>query len=88
MLQSYRTLRQGKEMSHPVLTGLAEKYGKTVAQLLGRWCVQQGTQHSATNPPPPPPPWTGIEMKRRPSLWEAEGWWVKVRPGCTGLAVL
>jgi diketogulonate reductase-like aldo/keto reductase len=42
VLQSYRTLRQGKEMSHPVLTGLAGKYGKTVAQLLGRWCVQQG----------------------------------------------
>lgn len=29
-------------MNNETLVGLAAKYKKTVAQLLGRWCVQQG----------------------------------------------
>ncbi len=40
-IQSYRALRQGKEMENPVLLALADKYKKTVAQVLGRWCVQR-----------------------------------------------
>jgi len=42
IIQSYRTLKQGKEMSNETLVSIAGKYKKTVAQLLGRWCVQQG----------------------------------------------
>ena len=41
VLQSYRTLRQGKEMANPAVAALAAKHGKTPAQVLGRWCVQQ-----------------------------------------------
>jgi diketogulonate reductase-like aldo/keto reductase len=37
----YRTLRQGKEMGHPVIADIAARLGKTPAQVLGRWCVQQ-----------------------------------------------
>lgn len=40
-IQSYRALRQGKEMENPVITDIAAKYGKTAAQVLGRWCVQR-----------------------------------------------
>ena len=40
MLQSYRSLRDGKAMQDPVLVKMAASYGKTVAQILGRWCVQ------------------------------------------------
>lgn len=41
IMQSYRSLRDGKVMNHPVLLEMASKYkNKTVAQILGRWCVQ------------------------------------------------
>jgi diketogulonate reductase-like aldo/keto reductase len=42
VLQSYRSLRDGKAMDHPTLTELAQKYNKTPAQILGRWCLQHG----------------------------------------------
>lgn len=42
VLQSYRSLRDGKAMNHPVFQALAASYGKTPAQILGRWCVQHG----------------------------------------------
>jgi diketogulonate reductase-like aldo/keto reductase len=42
VLQSYRSLRDGKAMDHPTLVAMAARYNKTVAQLLGRWCVQHG----------------------------------------------
>jgi diketogulonate reductase-like aldo/keto reductase len=42
VLQSYRSLRDGKAMDHPTLTELARKYNKTPAQILGRWCIQHG----------------------------------------------
>jgi len=42
VLQSYRSLRDGKAMDHAVLKEMAAKYNKTVAQILGRWCVQHG----------------------------------------------
>ena len=41
-LQSYRSLGNGKSMSHPVLLDLANRYSKTSAQILGRWCIQHG----------------------------------------------
>lgn len=41
VLQSYRTLSQGKGLKDPVVTQLATKYHVTAAQILGRWCVQQ-----------------------------------------------
>jgi diketogulonate reductase-like aldo/keto reductase len=42
VLQSYRSLRDGKAMDHPLLLEMARRYNKTVAQILGRWCVQLG----------------------------------------------
>jgi len=42
VLQSYRSLRDGKAMDHPILKTIAESHGKTPAQILGRWCVQHG----------------------------------------------
>jgi diketogulonate reductase-like aldo/keto reductase len=42
VLQAYRSLRDGKAMDHPVLVKLAQHYGCSVPQLLGRWCVQKG----------------------------------------------
>lgn len=41
-MQSYRALRDGKAFGHPLLIKMAEKYGKSTAQILGRWCVQKG----------------------------------------------
>jgi diketogulonate reductase-like aldo/keto reductase len=42
VLQSYRSLRDGKAMSDPTLVEMAAKYERTPAQILGRWCVQHG----------------------------------------------
>jgi diketogulonate reductase-like aldo/keto reductase len=42
VLQSYRSLRDGKAMTDPTLLKIAASYGKTVAQVLGRWCIQHG----------------------------------------------
>jgi len=43
VLQSYRSLRDGKAMQDSTLQEIASHYPpKTVAQLLGRWCVQHG----------------------------------------------
>lgn len=42
VLQSYRSLRDGKAFSHPTLVKYAEMYQKSTAQILGRWCVQHG----------------------------------------------
>jgi diketogulonate reductase-like aldo/keto reductase len=42
VLQSYRSLRDGKAMNDPTLLEIAASHGKTVAQILGRWCVQHG----------------------------------------------
>ena len=41
-MHSYRTLRQGKEMGNEKITAIATKHSKSSAQILGRWCVQQG----------------------------------------------
>lgn len=42
VLQSYRSLRDGKAMADPTLLRLASVHGKTPAQILARWCVQRG----------------------------------------------
>ena len=42
MMQSYRTLRDGKAFTDPTILGIATKHSKTAAQVLGRWCVQHG----------------------------------------------
>ena len=41
VMQSYRSLRDGKAFSDPVLVDIANAHGKTTAQILGRWCVQK-----------------------------------------------
>ncbi|GMI16570.1 hypothetical protein TrLO_g9766 [Triparma laevis f. longispina] len=41
VMQSYRSLRDGKEFKNPILLEIAEKSGKSVAQILGRWCIQR-----------------------------------------------
>lgn len=42
VLQSYRSLRDGKAMDHPTLANIAALHSKSPAQILGRWCVQHG----------------------------------------------
>ena len=42
VLQSYRTLRDGKAFSDPTITAIAAKHGRSAAQVLSRWCVQHG----------------------------------------------
>lgn len=42
VMQSYRSLRDGKAMDDPTLVLIATSKGKTPAQILGRWCVQHG----------------------------------------------
>ena len=42
LLQSYRSLRDGKAFDHPTLLKISRAHGKTPAQVLGRWCVQKG----------------------------------------------
>ncbi len=43
VMQSYRSLRDGKQMENAVLLEVASHYpNKTVAQMLGRWCIQKG----------------------------------------------
>ena len=42
VLQSYRSLRDGKAMDHPTLLKIGAAHSKSPAQILGRWCVQHG----------------------------------------------
>ena len=39
-VEAYSPLTQGKRLSHPVLTAIAKKYGKTAAQILIRWAIE------------------------------------------------
>jgi methylglyoxal/glyoxal reductase len=41
-LQAYTPLVRGERFNDPKLVALAEKYGKTPAQIILRWAVQQG----------------------------------------------
>lgn len=42
IMQSYRSLRDGKAFDDPTLKKIAAAHKKTTAQILGRWCVQNG----------------------------------------------
>ncbi|GMH93383.1 hypothetical protein TrST_g7447 [Triparma strigata] len=42
VMQSYRSLRDGKEFGNEDLIQIGEKYGRSVAQVLGRWLIQKG----------------------------------------------
>jgi diketogulonate reductase-like aldo/keto reductase len=42
VLQSYRSLRDGRAMDHPVLSRIGAAHSRSPAQVLGRWCVQHG----------------------------------------------
>lgn len=42
ILQSYRSLRDGKAFTNPTIVKIANAKKKTPAQILGRWCVQKG----------------------------------------------
>lgn len=42
LLQSYRSLRDGKKFDDPTLVKIAQAKKKSPAQILGRWCVQKG----------------------------------------------
>lgn len=43
VMQSYRSLRDGKQMDNAVLLDVASRYpNKSAAQILGRWCTQKG----------------------------------------------
>jgi len=43
LIEAWGPLGRGKLSEHPVLTRIAAKYGKSVAQLCIRWCLQNGT---------------------------------------------
>lgn len=40
-LEAYSPLTQGKKLKHPLLASLAEKYGKSPAQILIRWSLDR-----------------------------------------------
>ncbi len=42
LVEAWGPFGSGAMLSHPVLTKMAEKYGKTVAQLILRWDIQRG----------------------------------------------
>jgi len=42
IMQSYRSLRDGKAFDNPRLVRIAESKSKSPAQIMGRWCVQKG----------------------------------------------
>lgn len=43
LVEAYSPFAQGKALSHPTLQQIAEKYNKTVAQVLLRWSIQHRT---------------------------------------------
>ena len=42
VMQSYRSLRDGKAFDNPTIIKIAKSKSKTPAQILGRWCIQKG----------------------------------------------
>jgi len=42
LLEAYSPLTKGRRLSDPTLTAVADKYGKTSAQILIRWALQHG----------------------------------------------
>lgn len=45
VMQAYRSLRQAKDLSHPVISAIATKHQRPASQILGRWCVQKKIVH-------------------------------------------
>lgn len=43
IMEAYSPLASGKRVNDPQITGIAEHYKKTNAQILLRWAIQQGT---------------------------------------------
>ncbi|MEI6579977.1 MAG: aldo/keto reductase [Eubacteriales bacterium] len=43
LVEAWSPLGTGKMLSNPTLIGIAEKYGKSTAQLCVRWCLQNNT---------------------------------------------
>lgn len=43
VVEAYSPLARGHHMQDPVINDIAEKHGKTNAQVLLRWCLQHGT---------------------------------------------
>ncbi|XRB00888.1 aldo-keto reductase family 4 protein [Pycnococcus provasolii] len=41
LIQSYRSLRDGKAFEIPTIVDVANKHGRTAAQVMGRWLVQK-----------------------------------------------
>ena len=41
-LEAYSPLGTGAQLGDPVITGIANRIGRTPAQVLLRWCVQRG----------------------------------------------
>jgi diketogulonate reductase-like aldo/keto reductase len=41
-LEAYSPLTKGQKLNDPKLVAIAQKYGKTTAQVLIRWALQQG----------------------------------------------
>jgi diketogulonate reductase-like aldo/keto reductase len=42
-IQAYSPITRGKKLDNPLLISIAEKYGKTPAQILIKWCLQVDT---------------------------------------------
>jgi diketogulonate reductase-like aldo/keto reductase len=42
VLESYSSLGTGRHLDNPTVAGIADRVGRTAAQVLLRWCVQQG----------------------------------------------
>ena len=42
MPEAYSPLGTGRHLSHPVVARIAERVGRTPAQVLLRWCIQLG----------------------------------------------
>ncbi len=40
-LEAYSPLTRGRDLDHPVIRDVAERHGRTAAQVLLRWCVQR-----------------------------------------------
>lgn len=43
LVEAYSPLAHGEEINNPVLEKIGKKYGKSPAQVMIRWCVEQGT---------------------------------------------
>ena len=41
-MKAYSPLTRGERLTHPKLSNIAKKYGKTSAQILIRWSLQHG----------------------------------------------